>query len=78
MEHAELHAVYVISVAAELAGDTGTASGKKFLERARVLNAKAHEQMAREIIAETLAAFEHAMASPNPVEADLYRNVYAS
>jgi len=43
-----------------------------------VLNAQAHEQMQREILAETLAAFEHAMASPNPVEADLHRNVYAS
>jgi len=42
-----------------------------------VLNAQAHEQMKQEILAETSAAFEHAMASSNPVEADLYRNVYA-
>ena len=51
---------------------------REFLERAGVLNAKAHEDMKREILAETLAAFDHAMVSPNPVEADLYRNVYAS
>jgi len=51
---------------------------REFLERAGVLNAQTHEQMQREILAETLAAFEHAMASPNPVEADLYRNAYAS
>ena len=43
-----------------------------------MLDAQAHEHMKREILAETLAAFDHAMASPNPVEADLYRNVYAS
>ena len=50
---------------------------RAFLENAGVLNAQAHEQMQKEILAETSAAFEHAMASPNPVEADLYRNVYA-
>ncbi|MGH8647801.1 MAG: thiamine pyrophosphate-dependent dehydrogenase E1 component subunit alpha [Burkholderiales bacterium] len=50
----------------------------EFLERAGMLDAQAHEHMKREILAETLAAFEHALASPNPVEADLYRNVYAS
>ena len=51
---------------------------RAFLERAGVLDARAHDRMAQEILAETLAAFEHAMASPNPVEADLYRNIYAS
>ena len=48
------------------------------LERAGVFEAGARDQMEREIREETLAAFEHAMTSPNPVEADLYRNVYAS
>lgn len=51
---------------------------REFLERASVLDAQMHEQMKQEVLAETLAAFEHAMASPDPVEADLYRNVYAS
>lgn len=51
---------------------------REFLERANVLNAQAHERMKQEILAETIAAFEHAMKSANPVEADLYRNVYAS
>jgi pyruvate dehydrogenase E1 component alpha subunit len=51
---------------------------RAFLERAGLLDAQAHERMQREILAETLAAFDHAMTSPNPVEADLYRNVYAS
>jgi len=50
----------------------------EFLERAGLLNAQARKQMEREILDETLAAFTHAMNSPNPVEADLYRNVYAS
>jgi pyruvate dehydrogenase E1 component alpha subunit len=49
----------------------------KFLRSRGVLDAPARQQMEREIRAETLAAFDHAMASPNPVEADLYRNVYA-
>ncbi len=30
-----------------------------------------------EIVRETLAAFEHALAAPHPVEADLYTHVYA-
>jgi TPP-dependent pyruvate/acetoin dehydrogenase alpha subunit len=33
--------------------------------------------MRDEIVAEIKDAFEFAMASPNPVEADLYRHVYA-
>jgi pyruvate dehydrogenase E1 component alpha subunit len=51
---------------------------REFLERAGKLDAPAHDRMAKEILAETLAAFDHAMKSPNPTEADLYRNVYAS
>jgi len=50
----------------------------EFLERAGLLSAQVRIQMEREILDETLAAFTHAMNSPNPVEADLYRNVYAS
>ena len=50
----------------------------EFLERAGLLDAQARKQMEREILDETLAAFDHAANSPNPVEADLYRNVYAS
>lgn len=49
----------------------------EFLERAGLLTAQARKQMEREILEETLAAFDHAMNSPNPVEADLYSNVYA-
>jgi len=50
----------------------------EFLERAGLIDARARQQMERAILAETLAAFDHALNSPNPVEADLYRNVYAS
>jgi TPP-dependent pyruvate/acetoin dehydrogenase alpha subunit len=50
----------------------------EFLRGSGVLNAAGRKRMESEILAETLAAFEHAMNSPNPVEADLYRNVYAS
>jgi pyruvate dehydrogenase E1 component alpha subunit len=50
----------------------------EFLERAGLLDAQARKQMEREILDETLAAFTHAMNSPNPVEADLYRNVYSA
>jgi pyruvate dehydrogenase E1 component alpha subunit len=51
---------------------------QEFLERAGLINAQTRKQMEREIQDETLAAFDYAMNSPNPVEADLYRNVYAS
>jgi len=34
--------------------------------------------MEREIRDETQSAFDHAMNSPDPLESDLYRNVYAS
>ncbi|MGH8642146.1 MAG: thiamine pyrophosphate-dependent dehydrogenase E1 component subunit alpha [Burkholderiales bacterium] len=50
----------------------------EFLRSGGVLDAAARKQMEGEILAETLAAFDHAMASADPVEADLYRNVYAS
>jgi TPP-dependent pyruvate/acetoin dehydrogenase alpha subunit len=43
-----------------------------------LIDDRARQQMEREILDETLAAFDHATNSPNPVEADLYRNVYAS
>jgi pyruvate dehydrogenase E1 component alpha subunit len=49
-----------------------------FLERAGLIDAQARERMARDILEETRSAFDYAIASPNPVEADLYRNVYAS
>jgi len=35
------------------------------------------EEMRSEIMTEVLEAFDFAAASPNPVEADLYRHVYA-
>ena len=50
----------------------------EFLAGAGMIDADARKKMEREIMTETLAAFDHAMNSPNPVEADLYRNVYAS
>ena len=49
-----------------------------FLASAGLIDGPAREKMVREIRDETLAAFEHAMKSADPVEADLYRNVYAS
>jgi pyruvate dehydrogenase E1 component alpha subunit len=50
----------------------------EFLERSGLINAQIRKQIEREILDETLAAFDYAMNSPNPVEADLHRNVYAS
>jgi pyruvate dehydrogenase E1 component alpha subunit len=50
----------------------------RFLESASLIDANARKQMEREILDETVAAFEHAMNSPNPVEGDLYRDVYAN
>ena len=49
-----------------------------FLAGAGLIDGKARQQMEREILDEMLAALDHAANSPNPVEADLYRNVYAS
>ena len=50
----------------------------EFLRGAGLIDEKARKQMEREIMDEMFKALEHAMASSNPVEADLYRNVYAS
>ena len=50
----------------------------EFLERAGLIDAPARQRMEREIMDEMLAALDHAANSANPVEADLYRNVYAS
>lgn len=49
----------------------------EYLRAAGVLDASAVDSMEREIAAEIADAFEFALASPNPVEADLYRHVYA-
>jgi acetoin:2,6-dichlorophenolindophenol oxidoreductase subunit alpha len=48
-----------------------------YLMRAGKLDAPAVERMEHEIAAEIAAAFELALASPNPTEEDLYRHVYA-
>jgi len=50
----------------------------EFLQGAGLIDAGARAAMEREIMDETRAAFDHAAGSPDPVEADLYRNVYAS
>lgn len=47
------------------------------LKGARILDDARRQAMQAEILAETLAAFEHALAAPHPVEADLYTHVYA-
>jgi TPP-dependent pyruvate/acetoin dehydrogenase alpha subunit len=49
-----------------------------YLSRAGVLTSAVRDAMTNEIMAEVLDAFEHAIGSANPVEADLYRHVYAS
>ncbi|HXF67606.1 MAG TPA: thiamine pyrophosphate-dependent dehydrogenase E1 component subunit alpha [Burkholderiales bacterium] len=49
----------------------------RFLEGAGLISAREEQAMRSEILAETLAAFDYAEASPEPQEADLYRNVYA-
>jgi TPP-dependent pyruvate/acetoin dehydrogenase alpha subunit len=49
-----------------------------FLKSAGLIDERARKRMEEEIMAEMLAALDHAANSPNPVEADLYRNVYAS
>lgn len=49
-----------------------------FLERARLLNAMTRESMRASILAEANAAFEHALASPEPGEKDLALHVYAN
>jgi TPP-dependent pyruvate/acetoin dehydrogenase alpha subunit len=47
------------------------------LFRASLLGDAAVTEMEREIAAEIAEAFEYALASPNPVEEDLHRHVYA-
>ncbi len=47
------------------------------LKGAGMLDDARRKAMHEEIVAETLAAFEHALAAPHPVEADLYTHVYA-
>jgi len=47
------------------------------LAGARLLDAADRRAMHDAIMRETLEAFEHALSSPDPVEADLYTHVYA-
>jgi len=47
------------------------------LKDAGILDEATRKAMHEAIVAETLAAFEHALAAPHPVEADLYTHVYA-
>jgi TPP-dependent pyruvate/acetoin dehydrogenase alpha subunit len=49
----------------------------QFLTSAELLTDAGRDAMRDEILAEIKDAFEFAMASPNPVQADLYRHVYA-
>jgi TPP-dependent pyruvate/acetoin dehydrogenase alpha subunit len=49
----------------------------QYLAGAGLLSDAGRDTMRDEILAEIKDAFEFAMASPNPVEADLYRHVYA-
>ena len=49
----------------------------EYLREARVLSEKKVSAMEAEIAAEIAEAFEYALSSANPVEADLYRHVYA-
>lgn len=47
------------------------------LRDAGILDDAGRERMLGAIVAETLAAFEHALAAPHPVESDLTKHVYA-
>src|SRR6185436_10310055 len=47
----------------------------EYLTRSGCLDAAANDRAEREIAAEIGEAFEHALASPNPTEDDLYRHV---
>jgi TPP-dependent pyruvate/acetoin dehydrogenase alpha subunit len=49
----------------------------EYLTRRSLVEASAIAAMERGIAAEIVEAFEHALASPNPTEEDLYRHVYA-
>ncbi len=48
-----------------------------FLQKAKLIDAATRATMAGEIMAETMEAFDYALASPNPTEQDLYTHVYA-
>ncbi|MCM3878989.1 MAG: thiamine pyrophosphate-dependent dehydrogenase E1 component subunit alpha [Vicinamibacterales bacterium] len=50
---------------------------RQFLARTAQLTDASVMHMEAEIASEIAGAFEHALASPNPTEADLYRHVYA-
>ncbi|MSP97730.1 MAG: thiamine pyrophosphate-dependent dehydrogenase E1 component subunit alpha [Betaproteobacteria bacterium] len=47
------------------------------LRGAGILDDARRKAMHEAIVAETIGAFEHALAAPHPVEADLYTHVYA-
>ena len=49
----------------------------QYLSGAGLLTAATRDALRDEIMIEVRDAFEHAISSPNPVEADLYRHVYA-
>lgn len=49
-----------------------------FLQKAGLIDTRIHERMQHEILDETLAALKFAANSPNPEEADLYRDVYSA
>lgn len=49
----------------------------QLLQSAGILDDARRKAMQGEIERETLEAFEHALSSPDPVEADLYKHVYA-
>lgn len=50
---------------------------QQYLETAGLLTAGERDRMREEALAEAAEAFRFAAASPNPVEADLHRHVYA-
>lgn len=50
----------------------------QFLLRTGVMDVSRREQMHAEITHEILEAFDHALASPNPEEKDLYTHVYSN
>jgi TPP-dependent pyruvate/acetoin dehydrogenase alpha subunit len=49
----------------------------QYLSGAGLLTAGDRDHLRAGILSETLEAFDFAIASPNPVEADLWRHVYA-
>ena len=46
-------------------------------ERHETIDETVRNTLAGEIMAETMEAFDYALASPNPTEQDLYTHVYA-